>query len=255
MLAGCLRSRKLRSEAGLEAPRRSCSVPLGLFNLTLAGFGGGSQSALEPAGREAEQIADLFWWMAAGSVVVWLGVVILTIYAVRTQGGAERQRQAQVLIIGGALAPTIVLAGLLLYGLALLPNLISPASAGSLKITVYGEQWWWRFRYEPRDGQAFEVANEVRLPVGEAVEFRLNSRNVIHSFWIPSLGGKADVIPGRMNRLVLHPTKTGFFRGACAEYCGAAHAQMSFYAIVMPRTEFDLWMTQQAKPAELLDLR
>lgn len=250
MLTGCFRSRKLRG----ERPGWICSVPTGLFTLTLAGFGGSSSSALAPAGREAEQIAGLFWWMAAGSVAVWLGVVILTVYAVRARG-VERQRQAQVLIIGGALVPTIVLAGLLLYGLALLPNLISPAPEGSLTITVYGEQWWWRFRYEPRDGQAFEVANEVRLPVGEAVEFRLNSRNVIHSFWIPALGGKADVIPGRTNRLVLHPTKTGFFRGTCAEYCGAAHAQMSFYAIVVPRTEFDLWMTQQAKPAESLDLR
>ena len=87
------------------------------------------------------------------------------------------------------------------------------------------------------------------MPVGEPVEFLLHSNNVIHSFWIPSLGGKMDMIPGRVNRLALQAMKTGTFRGACAEYCGASHAKMAFEAIVMSREEFGRWMEQQSEPA------
>jgi cytochrome c oxidase subunit 2 len=153
------------------------------------------------------------------------------------------------MILGGALAPTIVLGGLLIYGLGMLPRMIAPAPEGSLRILVFGEQWWWRIRYEPPGRQPFEVANELRLPVGEPVQFLLHSSNVIHSFWLPSLGGKVDMIPGRVNRLLLRPTKTGTFRGACAEYCGMGHAQMAFAAIVVTRSEFDQWMNEQSEPA------
>ena len=211
----------------------------------------GSQSALAPAGREAERIANLFWWMTAVSAIIWLAVVFLAIYATRTQPNVDRKRQANLLILGGALAPAVVLCGLLIYGLGMLQDVIAPSPEGSLRITVYGEQWWWRVRYEPPGRQPFEVANEVRLPVGEPVEFQLHSNNVIHSFWIPSLGGKMDMIPGRVTRLSLNPTRTGVFRGACAEYCGMGHAHMAFDAMVLNRDEFDRWMAQQSEPAVL----
>ena len=94
-----------------------------------------------------------------------------------------------------------------------------------------------------------ELANEIRLPLGEPVEFELDSPDVIHSFWIPSLGGKMDMIPGRRTRLVLHPTRTGTFRGACAEYCGTSHALMAFPVVVMEQAEFAQWLNQQRRPA------
>lgn len=213
----------------------------------------GAQSALDPAGREAHRIADLFWWMTAGAVVIWLTVLALAAYATRARPGPERHRQGMMLIMGGALAPAIVLGGLLIYGLAMLPDLLSPAPKGSMRISVYGEQWWWRVRYEPPGQQPFELANEVRLPAGEPVEFLLHSNNVIHSFWIPSLGGKVDMIPGRVNRLTLHPTRTGTFRGACAEFCGLGHAKMAFDATVVNRDEFRRWLAQQSEPAVARD--
>lgn len=210
----------------------------------------GTQSTLAPAGREAEQIARLFWWMAAGSVVIWLGMVALGIYAVRVRPESVNERMARYLIIGGgAVVPTVVLAGLLAYGLSLLPGLVAPAPKGSLKIAVSGQQWWWRVQYFAPDGRPIELANEVRLPIGEPVEFHLESRDVIHAFWIPSLAGKRDMIPGRVTRLVLTPTRTGVFRGACAEYCGTSHALMSFYVMVMEKAEFARWLDQQASPA------
>jgi len=115
-------------------------------------------------------------------------------------------------------------------------------------------QWWWRVRY-PGDetNEAAELANEIRLPVGEPVQFLLQSEDVIHAFWIPSLGGKIDMIPGRTTRLTLTPTRTGTFRGACAEYCGEAHAHMNFDVIVMERPEFDAWLEHQRQPVSKQD--
>jgi cytochrome c oxidase subunit 2 len=204
---------------------------------------------LAPAGRSAERIADLFWWMTAGGILIWAAVLVLAIYAAGTEPPKDGGRKAHALILTGAITPAVVLAGLLIYGLSMLQEAIAPAPANSLRISVYGEQWWWRVRYEPPGRQPFELANRVLLPVGEPVEFRLHSRDVIHSFWIPSLGGKMDMIPGRVNRLALLPTKTGSFRGVCAEYCGRSHANMAFQADVVSREEFAKWLEQESQSA------
>lgn len=189
--------------------------------------------------------------MAIGALVIWAGVVALGIYAVRTQPRAEERRRATLMIVGGgAVFPTVVLTALLIYGLWMLPPLVARAPEGSLRVSVAGEQWWWRVRYLLPGGEAIETANEIRLPVDEPVEFVLESSNVIHSFWIPSLGGKRDMIPGRVTHLTLNPTKTGVFRGACAEYCGTAHALMSFYVTVSEKAEFAEWLDAQARVAE-----
>ncbi|MDO8534267.1 MAG: cytochrome c oxidase subunit II [Xanthobacteraceae bacterium] len=210
----------------------------------------GRQSALDPAGVGAERIAGLFWWMTGGAAVVWIAVAALTVHAVRALPETFPERRARLLIIGGgALVPTVVLAALLVYGLAMLPDLLARAPVGSLKIAVTGEQWWWRVMYRPPSGGRVESANEIRLPVGEPVEFELESTDVIHSFWIPPLGGKVDMIPGRRTRLVLQPTRTGTFRGVCAEYCGASHALMAFDVVVMEKAEFARWLDLQRRPA------
>ena len=233
------------------------SLPLalaGVLGLWCTGCGG-EQSALDPAGRGAERIADLFWWMAAGATVIWLLVIALALYAGRVRPGPHDARRTKLLIIGGgALVPTIVLAVLLSFGLAEMPRLLAPAPEGSVTIAVSGEQWWWRVRYLPGAGRGegrgeVVLANEIRLPVGEPVQLLLDSPDVIHSFWVPSLGGKMDMIPGRTTRLTLEPTRTGVFRGACAEYCGDSHALMSFYAVVLEREAFDRWLAHQATPA------
>jgi len=211
----------------------------------------GVQSALDPAGHEAERIAELFWWMVAGAAVIWLGVIGLALYCARARPESFSRGRARLIIVGGgAVVPTVVLAVLLVFGLAMLPGLVAPAPAGSLKIAVDGELWWWRVRYLSPDGEPVALANEIHLPIGEPVEFRLASDNVIHSFWIPSLGGKADMIPGRVTRLVLTPTRTGVFRGVCAEYCGTSHALMKFDVVVEEKEEFNRWLAHQAEPAK-----
>jgi cytochrome c oxidase subunit 2 len=206
------------------------------------------QSALDPAGIASDEIATLFYWMSGSAIVIWVIVVGVAVYAI-CQPREHHPRTVKLLVIGGgAVFPTIILTGLLCASLPMLPELQRPAPEGSLKINVSGVMWWWRVGYERESGEIVTSANEIRLPLGRPVEFKLQSEDVIHSFWIPALGGKVDMIPGRETRLKLHPTRAGIFRGVCAEFCGAAHAQMNFDVVVMPAEEFDDWLAQHAAP-------
>lgn len=229
--------------------------PLAAKTLAVAGLGAGlgaceglQQSALAPAGAGAERIADLFLVMAGGAALIWLGVTGLAVYAGYARPGAHRPRSARRLVLfGGVVFPTVVLSAMLVYGLWLMPQLLAPGDGP--RIEVSGERWWWRIRYQLPDGTSVESANELRLPLGERAEFSLTSPDVIHSFWIPALGGKMDMVPGRSTRLALEPRRTGRFRGACAEYCGGAHAQMAFDVIVMEPAAWAEWLQAQARPA------
>jgi len=228
------------------------------LQLALLAGCGGPQSALAPAGEHAESLARIFWWMSAAAVAIWLLVVGISARAMfRPAQGDEttRLRKAKQLIVyGGMVIPSVLLTGLLVYGLALLPRMLAPAPSGSLQVLVEGRQWWWRVRYLPQGGgDPVELANEIRLPKGEPVEFLLESHDVIHSFWIPALGGKVDMIPGRRTRLSLLPTKTGELRGACAEFCGASHAFMAFVVVIQEKEDFLRWLEHQRAPARVPD--
>ncbi len=208
----------------------------------------GPQSALIPAGRDAAQIADLFTVMTIGALIVWAAVIAIAVYTIRVRE-SHSQRAANLLIIGGGVAaPTVVLGALIAYGMPLVPAVLSVPSEGAFSVRVTAKQWWWRFQYRTPAGLV-ETANELRLPVNERIEVELVSPDVIHSFWVPSLAGKMDMIPGRLTRLAIEPTQTGTFRGACAEYCGASHALMAFSVIVMEPRAFREWLDGQARPA------
>jgi cytochrome c oxidase subunit 2 len=119
-----------------------------------------------------------------------------------------------------------------------------------LSVDVTGYLYWWEMSYRRGDGQApISSANELRVPVGEPVELFLRADDVIHSFWVPSLAGKTDMIPGRVNRTVIQADRPGIYRGQCAEYCGLQHTLMAFDVIAMPRNEFDAWLSGLAEPA------
>ena len=206
-------------------------------------------SALAAAGQDAAEIGRLFSVMAVGALLVWAGVIAVAIYAVRDNRRTHSQGEANLFILGGGVAlPTAVLAALLAYGLLVLGDVLEPGAPGAVTIHVTGKQWWWRVEYRTPGGSV-ETANEIHLPVGERTGLQLSSPDVIHSFWVPSLAGKIDMIPGRSTRIALEPTRTGVFGGACAEYCGAAHARMHFDVAVTTRSEFDVWLASQAQAA------
>jgi cytochrome c oxidase subunit II len=206
-------------------------------------------SALVAAGQDAAAIGHLFLVMAVGAVVVWAGVIAVAIYAVRGERRTHSQREANLFILGGGVAlPTVLLGGLIAYGLPVLPEVLAPGDTDALRIHVTAKQWWWRAQYVTPVGTV-ETANEIRLPVGARVDLLLTSPDVIHSFWVPSLAGKIDMIPGRVTRIALEPARTGVFGGACAEYCGASHARMHFDVVVMRAPEFETWLASQAQPA------
>lgn len=212
----------------------------------------GPQSALEPAGRDAERIAELFGWMAGGGTLVWIAVLGSALYAVIRGEKRFSQRAARLFILGGGvITPTLLLTTLLAFGLATMPDLLHHGDAHVFpRVHVSGEQWWWRVRYVTPEGDTVELANELRLPTGQRTPLVLTSPDVIHSLWIPSLAGKTDMIPGRVTRMALEPTRTGTFRGACAEYCGLSHAHMQLVAVTMEPTAFEAWLAHQARAAE-----
>jgi cytochrome c oxidase subunit 2 len=176
-------------------------------------------------------------------------MIAITLYVIRARAPQGRRAASLLIIGGGVAAPTIVLSMLLVYGLPMLPAVLAPPAADALRIHVTGKQWWWRVEYVTAAGPV-ETANEIRLPVGQRVELQLSSRDVIHSFWVPSIAGKMDMIPGRVTRLALEPTRAGVFRGACAEYCGASHARMALDVVVMEPQEFTAWLDAQGRPAQ-----
>jgi cytochrome c oxidase subunit II len=210
------------------------------------------QSALNPAGEEAQSVYVLFLTMAAGAAIIWLIVIGLMIHAFREGRKQHPQEGSQALILwGGAVFPSAVLLLLLAYALWLMPN-VRPWFGGQQtgpRIEMSGEQYWWRIRYlDSKGALLFETANELRLPLGEPTTFSLMAGDVIHSFWIPALGGKMDMIPGRTNQLTLTPTRPGIYRGPCAEFCGTSHALMNVTATVVEKQQFEAWIAARRTP-------
>ena len=211
----------------------------------------GRQSALAPAGLEAERVSLLFWGMTAAGTAILLAVLALAALAMFGSEEWRRRLGRDKLVIGAGLVFPIV-ALTLLFGYALSLMRLAPAGAGDadgLRIAVVGERWWWRTIYTDADGRRIESANEIRIPVGKPVRIALTTADVIHSFWVPALAGKLDMIPGRTNTLTLTATRPGASRGQCAEYCGGAHALMSFFVVALPDAEFRDWLAREAAPA------
>ena len=211
---------------------------------------GDRQSVLNPKGGDAHQFAQLSWLLFAGGTAILLAVMLATYLAIygpdrfRALLGSER-----MVVWAGVAFPVITLTTLICYGVWLTRAVaVTPDDPDALHISVSGEQWWWRVTYR-RDNEGVVAANEIRIPAARNIVFTLTSPDVIHSFWVPNLGGKVDMIPGRTTRLRLRADAPGVFRGQCAEYCGGPHALMAFEVVALPPSDFDTWLKGQAKPA------
>ncbi len=203
----------------------------------------------------ARAIVDVYAVITGAAVIIALAVFvalawILARYRDRPGAPAPRQIRGHTLLeIAWTIAPALVLLVIAIPTIQVIFR-TQPATAarGALEITVRGWQWWWEFRY-PDHGVV--TANELYLPMGRPVRLVLEGPDVIHSFWVPQLGGKRDVVPGRTNHIALTPEAAGVYLGQCAEFCGVSHANMGLRVVVVPPAEFDRWIAaQQAPPAE-----
>ncbi|MDN5836934.1 MAG: cytochrome c oxidase subunit II [Nitrosospira sp.] len=209
------------------------------------------QSAFAPAGVEAERINVLFWVMTIAGGLIFAGVIVLCVLAIYAGDTLRSRLSGERLITGaGIVFPIVVLSVLLVYGFVVLrAGAGAPPSDDGIRFAISGEQWWWRVTYFDADGNRFESANELHIPVGRSVRLELTTADVLHSFWVPRLAGKLDMIPGRTNVLTVTATEEGISRGQCAEYCGGAHALMAFYVVAQTPEDFKAWLAKASGPA------
>jgi cytochrome c oxidase subunit II len=213
------------------------------------------QSALHPAGAGSEEIAWLWWLFLGVCTAVYILVLGLLFWAVarrRREGGQPEQVSERMWLGLGGFALPIAVIGLFLF--ATLGVLASQsamlAATGNPTIKVIGHRWWWEVRYVPPEPhRQLTTANEIYIPVNKTVRIELESRDIIHSFWVPALQGKTDMIPGRTNVQTIRATRAGEYRGQCAEFCGLQHANMALMVIAVPEDEFQAWYDGQLRSA------
>ena len=208
---------------------------------------------LDPAGPYAAPVTTLAWVLLALGVGVtalivaalWLAIKGPAKWKARLGGDAS-------IVVGGVAFPAIVLTALLVWGLTLTASLSRPILGGEPRIRVTGEMWWFRVEYLDASGRVVERdANELHLPVGVPVVLELRSADVIHSFWVPRLSGKKDMVPGRTNLLRIEAREAGQFGGVCAEYCGGPHALMGLVVVAHERRDWARWVSERhPRPAE-----
>lgn len=191
----------------------------------------------------ASSVANVWWAMFGFSSLVLLVVSALWIYAMRRQpretSPAEARRiHLRWLIGGGLVLPTVSIVLLLAFGLPAGRSMLPLPGEQALRIEVIGHQWWWEVRY-PESGVV--TANQLMLPVDRPVDIAVTSADVIHSFWVPRLGGKIDMVPGRTNVIRLEASQAGVFRGQCSEFCGTQHAHMILHVEALEESAFDGW--------------
>jgi cytochrome c oxidase subunit 2 len=206
------------------------------------------QSVLAPASDAARLMSGLTWGLIAGAALIFAFVVaLLARGAWRDATHADARRW---IVGGGIVLPVLVLTVLLAYGLRIGSRLSHDPRIEALEIEVVARQWWWELRYRSPDGRGWVVlANELHLPLDCIANLTLLTDDVIHSFWVPALAGKVDMIPGHRNRLTLHATKPGRYRGQCAEFCGTQHANMAMEVVVESPQQFRTWLLNQAATA------
>jgi cytochrome c oxidase subunit II len=205
---------------------------------------------LDPQGPVSQAMADLWWLMLGlGGVVFVTVVVVLALGLFRRRPPAEQEtgperRNAfgRWFVVGGVVAPLLVL--LVVFGATVraVQSVPTTAPPEALVIEVVGHQFWWEVRYP---GAGVTVTNELHLPVGRPVNLRLSSADVIHSFWVPALAGKLDLLPDHPNTLVLEADQPGVHRSRCAEFCGLEHTKMVLTVVAEPEEQFAAWVAER----------
>jgi cytochrome c oxidase subunit 2 len=216
-------------------------------------------SYLTSSGPKADWTVHLTWGLLLISifvVVLMSALVMWAIFRPRTPGEGNAPGESPNVsgfdIFGwGLIATTLILAGSVGWTMVTLAAINQPSRPPAVTIEVTGKQWWWKVNYLNKEpSKSFQTANEIHIPVGEPVEVKLRSDDVIHSFWVPALTGKTDVIPGQINTTWMQASTAGTFLGACSEYCGLQHAHMAIRVVAEPRDKFEAWRDDQLKSGE-----
>ncbi len=199
-------------------------------------------------GRMTHSIFMLISWWTFGIGIAVEALLLWACFRFREKPGAAIPKQVHghtLLEVSWTVVFALIL---LIFAIPTIPVIFktqeAPA-ATALRVDVSGRQWWWEFKYPDLK---VVTANELHLPAGQVVSFNLHAPDVIHSLWMPQLGGKRDVIPGRVNRITLTPDVPGEYPGQCAEYCGMSHANMRFRVIVHDKAGFEQWVAAQQRP-------
>lgn len=224
----------------------------------------GEQNALDAAGPNAGNITNLWWLMFYVLTVVFVivsAILLVAIYRGRKQREKsndapdikpnEARENRMTKTIAGAIALTaVILFVFLIVNFTTGRAINSLSNKQTLIIKITGHQWWWDVEYQdPVASNTFKTANEIHIPVGQVVEIKLYSNDVIHSFWVPNLAGKKDLIPGLENTIWIKADRAGKYLGQCAEFCGLQHAHMRFVVIAESTEEFNSWLASQRQPA------
>ncbi len=220
----------------------------------------GVQSALDPQGPDAAALAWLIWfftWVSAAiCALVMLALLLAVIRRRREPPPADplvtdpRQDRRAGLVVGAAVGATVIVLLVLTAVSFFTQKALTAPRQDELTIRVTGYQWWWDVRYEdPVASRTFTTANEIHIPTGRPVRLILASADVIHSFWVPALAGKMDLVPGRQNELRLSTLRPGIYRGQCAEFCGYQHAHMGLFIVAEAPEDFEAWREGQIAAA------
>jgi cytochrome c oxidase subunit 2 len=237
-----------------KGPRLRAVVTLLAGAIVPAGCGG-NQSMFNPQGPAARSISDLGWFLIVLCAAIYLAVMAaLAIALVRGRRDSDQLPETKarltrnvVLASAGTVA---VLVALAVATFAADRGLNSPSGPGAVTVDVIGHQWWWDFQYRDVSPNDFvSVPNELHVPVGVPIHIKAQSRDVIHSFWVPNLHGKRDLIPGLITNTWFQADTPGVYRGQCAEFCGHQHANMALQVVAEPMDRFLEWIRQQRRPA------
>jgi cytochrome c oxidase subunit 2 len=246
----------------IETRNTTLKICAALASVLCVSSCGGIHNALNPSGPQAENLSRLWWLFFIVCSVIFVIVMIALLLSLRNrtseppsavtptvQPPPEQERKRRHVTVTAITITVVILFVFLIASFSAGRSMTAElAHKNGLNIEITGHQWWWEVRYNDVDASSiFTTANEIHIPVGVPVTFSLKGGDVIHSFWVPNLSGKKDLIPGKINTMWLQADKPGVYRGQCAEYCGLQHARMALWVVADPQEQFNAWRQNQTQ--------